>query len=147
MWWIGDTYAGNFGEERSLRLNPFKTYRDRGILWADSSDFSVTPYPARYGLWASVARKTLLGVHGDTPYGTDESVDIRTALRSRTIWAARQMFLEDEIGSIEPGKYADLAVWDRNPYDVETDAIREMECQMTLLAGEVVFERAAEEER
>ena len=30
-WWIGDTYAGNFGVERSRRLNPFRSYRDRGM--------------------------------------------------------------------------------------------------------------------
>jgi predicted amidohydrolase YtcJ len=46
-WWIGDTYAGNFGPERCLRLNPFKTYLENGIRWADGSDFDVTPFPAR----------------------------------------------------------------------------------------------------
>lgn len=50
MWWIGDTYAGNFGVERAARLNPFKTFLERGIRWADGSDFNVTPFPARYGL-------------------------------------------------------------------------------------------------
>lgn len=141
MWWIGDTYAGNFGVERAARLNPFKTFLERGIQWADGSDFNVTPFPARYGLWASVARKTLLGNYGETPWGMDESVDIRTALRSRTIWAAHQMFLEDVIGSIEVGKYADIAVWDQDLYTIPVDAIKDLECQMTLFNGEVVFDR------
>jgi predicted amidohydrolase YtcJ len=48
------------------------------------------------------------------------------------------MFLEDKIGSIEVGKYADLAVWDRDPYTVATDDLKEMRCLMTLFNGKVV---------
>ena len=140
-WWIGDTYAGNFGPERALRLNPFRSYRDRGMIWASGSDFFVTPFPARYGVWASAARRPLLGVYGETPYGTEQSVDAETALRSFTVWAAHQMFLEDRVGTIEPGKYADLAVWDRDPLTVPTDELRDMACEMTVFNGEVVFER------
>ena len=139
MWWIGDTYAGNFGPSRALRLNPFATFVEKGIPWASASDFSVTPFEARYGLWASVARETLLGVYGANPWGTAESVDIHTALRSYTIWSARQMFLEDKIGSIEVGKYADIAVWDRDPYTVPTADIKDMVCELTLFDGRVVY--------
>ena len=141
MWWIGDTYAGNFGRERARRLNPFKTYLQRGIRWAGGSDFNVTPFPARYGVWATIARKPALGIYGDDPYGREESVDVRTALRSYTLWSARQMFLEGKVGSLEPGKYADIAVWDRNLYQVETDALKELQCQMTLFQGKIVFQR------
>ena len=139
-WWIGDTYAGNFGPHRALRLNPFRTYQERGIRWAGGSDYPVTPFPARFGIWASMARKTLLGVYGDNPYGTAESVDVRTALRSFTMWAAHQMFLEDKAGSIEVGKYADLAVWDRDFYSVDPAGIPDMKCEMTLFQGKVVHD-------
>jgi predicted amidohydrolase YtcJ len=138
-WWIGDSYAGNFGRTRAARLNPFATFRAKGVLWANGSDFPVTPFPARYGLWAAVARETLLGTHGRTPFGTKEGVDVRTALRAVTIWAARQMFLETKIGSIEAGKYADLAVWDRDPYQVPTDQLKDMRCVMTLFNGKIVY--------
>ena len=60
-WWIGDTYAGNFGAGRSHRLNPFHTYKEQGVQWAGGSDFDVTPFPARYGIWASMSREPLLG--------------------------------------------------------------------------------------
>ena len=140
-WWIGDTYAGNFGPERALRLNPFRSYQERGMIWASGSDYFVTPFPARYGVWASVARQPLLGVYGPQPYGTEQSVDAETALRSFTTWTAHQMFLEDEVGTIEPGKYADLAVWDRNPLAVPTDDLRDMTCEMTVFNGEVVYRR------
>jgi predicted amidohydrolase YtcJ len=138
-WWIGDTYAGNFGA-RARRLNPFATFRKRGILWANGSDYNVTPFPARYGIWAAVARQPALGIYGGDPFGRDEAVDVRTALRAVTIWAARQMFLETKIGSIEVGKYADLAVWDRNPYQVGTSDLKEMRCELTVFSGKIVFQ-------
>jgi predicted amidohydrolase YtcJ len=142
-WWIGDTYAGNFGRARSLRLNPFATFLAKGIIWANGSDFSVTPFPARYGLWSAIARQPLLGIHGQAPFGTDQRVDVRTALRAVTIWAARQMFLEKKIGSIEAGKYADLAVWDRDPYAVPVEQLKDMQCQLTMFNGKVVYQRTA----
>ena len=138
-WWIGDTYAGNFGS-RSRRLNPFATFQKRGILWANGSDYSVTPFPARYGIWAAVTRQPALGIYGGDPFGHEEAVDVRIALRAVTIWAARQMFLETKLGSIEVGKYADLAVWDRNPYQGSTSDIKEMRCQLTLFSGKIVFQ-------
>lgn len=140
-WWIGDTYAGNFGVERSHRLNPFNSFKQKGIEWASGSDFDVTPFPARYGIWASIAREPLLGVHGKDAFGTAESVDVHTALRSYTRWAAQQMFLEKKIGSIEPGKYADLAVWDTDFYTAPTASIKDAQCQMTLFNGEVVYRK------
>lgn len=140
-WWLGDTYAANFGKQRSLRLNPFATWKSKGILWANGSDFGVTPYAARYGIWSAVARETLLGTWGD-PFGRAESVDVHTALRAVTIWAARQMFLESKIGSIEVGKYADLAVWDRDPYTVPTPQLKDMRCLMTVFNGKIVYQAA-----
>jgi predicted amidohydrolase YtcJ len=140
-WWIGDTYAGNFGPARAARLNPFATFRTKGILWANGSDFPVTPFQARYGIWSAVARETLLAAHGRTPFGTNQGVDVRTALRAVTIWAARQMFLEQKLGSIEVGKYADLAVWDRDPYSVPTEQLKDMQCQLTIFNGKIVYRR------
>jgi predicted amidohydrolase YtcJ len=140
MWWIGDTYAGNFGPQRSLRLIPLNTFLKNGIRWGGGSDYSVTPFAARYGLWASVERETLKGTYGVHPFGTAESVDIHTALRSYTVWAARQLFLEDRIGSLEIGKDADIAVWDSDMYSVPAKELRDLKCSMTLLHGDVVFD-------
>ena len=141
LWWIGDTYAGNFGPKRNLRLEPFASYVKQGVIWGGGSDYSVTPYAARYGLWASVAREPLAGTYGKAPFGSAESIDIRTALKSYTIWAARLMFLESQVGSLEVGKQADIAIWDRNMYKVPTAALKDLRCDMTLVAGRIVFER------
>ncbi len=139
MWWIGDIYAGNYGPKRDQALEPLKTLRARGILWSGGSDYSVTPLAARYGLWASLARQTAKGTYGPQPFGTAEAVDIHTAVRSYTAWGARQMFLENEIGALEVGKRADIAVWDRDLYSVATAQIKDLKCLMTLVNGEVVY--------
>jgi predicted amidohydrolase YtcJ len=139
MWWIGDTYAANFGPARSQRLMPFHTYLTRGIPWAGGSDYFVTPFPARYGIWTTVVRKMLKGTYGAQPFGTAESVDIHAALRSYTIWAAHQLFLEDRIGSLEVGKDADIAVWDRDMYSIPSDDLKDIKCELTLFQGRTVY--------
>ena len=100
----------------------------------------MTPYAPRYGLWSSITRETLNGTYGKQPFGTDEAIDIRTALKSYTIWNAPQLFLEEEIGSLEVGKYADLVVWDTDLYTASTDAIKEMRALLTILQGEIVYQ-------
>ena len=165
LWWIGDIYGASYGpgashespdatshhdyflamltrrnaEARAQRLIPLKTLQQRGILWSGGSDYPVTPVAARYGLWASVARQTAKGRFGLNPFGMAEAVDAKTALRSYTAWGARQMFMEDKIGTLEAGKRADIAVWDRDIYSIPTNQIKDMKCLMTLLDGEVVF--------
>ena len=139
-WWIGDTYAGNFGPERGQSLKPLASFVERGIRFGAGSDYNVTPYAPRYGLWSSITRETLNGTYGKQPFGTDEAIDIRTALKSYTIWNAPQLFLEEEIGSLEVGKYADLVVWDTDLYTASTDAIKEMRALLTILQGEIVYQ-------
>ena len=139
-WWIGDTYAGNFGPTRAARLMPLRTYLDKGVRWGGGSDYSVTPLAARYGLWSSVERETLKGTYGAHPFGTAEAIGIRDALRSYTIWAAHQLFLETQTGSLEVGKDADIAVWDKDMYNVPASELKSLVCEMTLFRGEVVYD-------
>jgi predicted amidohydrolase YtcJ len=140
LWWLGDNYAGNLGRARAGRLKPFKTFVQKGVKWGGGSDYGVTPFPARYSLWASVSRTTLNATYGAQPFGTNESVDIKIALRSQTMWAAHQMFLDEQIGSIEVGKDADIAVWDRDMYSAPTDQLKDLKCELTLLKGQIVFD-------
>jgi predicted amidohydrolase YtcJ len=136
MWWIASLVAPNLGPKRNARMTPLRTFTERHILYAAGSDYFVTPFPARYGLWSSVARKSLAGTQ---PFGTAESVDIHTALKSYTIWAAHQLFLENRVGSLEPGKEADIAIWDRDLYTIPADDLKNLKCQLTLLRGQIVY--------
>jgi predicted amidohydrolase YtcJ len=140
LWWLGDLYAGNQGPQRAPHLEPFKSLLARGVQWTGGSDFEVTPIPARYGLWAAVERETLKGQYGAHPFGTAEDVDAHAALRAYTAAAARQLFLEKRIGSLEPGKEADIAVWDRDPYQVPGAQLKDMKCELTLFHGQVVYQ-------
>ena len=109
-----------------------------GHSWSGGSDYAVTPLAARYGLWA-LTRQTANGTYGLHPFGMAEAVDIHTALRSYTAWGARQMFLEDKIGTVEPGKKTDIAVWGSRPVLSAHDQIKDMKCLLTLLDGQVVY--------
>ena len=139
MWWIGDTYAGNFGPERSLRVLPLRTFEERGIRWAGSSDYDVSPYAPRHALWAASAREAMLGTYGRNPWGSDESVSVHDTLRAYTATASRQVFLEDRIGTLEVGKLADVVAWDRDLYKVAVEELKEARAVLTVMNGRVVY--------
>lgn len=90
--------------------------------------FSRTPHPQGL-LRPATIRRGGIGRHS-------------AALRSYTIWAAHQLFLENTIGSIEPGKDADIAVWDRDPYTIFAAELKTMKCELTLVRGRTVFDAA-----
>jgi predicted amidohydrolase YtcJ len=138
LWKLGDGLAAAFTPDRARRLVPLASYGRRGIVYAGGSDYPVTPLPARYGLWASVAREPANQAHGVHPFGVEEAADVHAALRSYTLSGARQLFIERETGSLEPGKWADIAVWDRNPYSVPTAELKDMRCLMTFYEGRQV---------
>jgi predicted amidohydrolase YtcJ len=51
------------------------------------------------------------------------------------------MFLDQQVGSLEIGKDADVAIWDRNMYTVPSAQLKDLICEMTLLAGKVVYKK------
>jgi len=139
LYYIGDGLSASYGPKRSKRLEPMKSYLNAGLKWASGSDFYVTPLAPRLGLWEMVVRKSLKSLYGPDVFGAEERIDIHNALKSYTVWAAHQMFLDDRIGSLETGKDADIAIWDRNPYQVEGEALKDMHCEGTLFLGKVVY--------
>ena len=60
---------------------------------------------------------------------------------SYTIWAAHQLFMDQRVGSLEPGKRADIAVWDTDFYTAAPAAIKDARCEMTIFDGKVVWRR------
>ena len=139
LWWIGDVYVANFGPERSRRVLPLRTFEDRGIRWAGSSDFDVSPYALRHALWGATTREPMLGTWGEEPWGTAERISVHETLRAYTVTASRQVFLEDRIGTIEAGKLADVVTWDRDLYAVPVGELHEVRAAMTIMNGSVVF--------
>ncbi|MFZ0289257.1 MAG: amidohydrolase [Candidatus Sulfotelmatobacter sp.] len=138
LWWLGKSLPPSLGAERLARTMPLNTYLEHGVRWSAGTDYPVAPLAPRYGLWVSVEREAL---DGTKPYGTAEGVDVHLALRSYTAWAAPELFLEKEIGTLEVGKRADIAVWDQNPYTMPSANLKDLKCEMTIVDGKVVYLR------
>ncbi len=68
---------------------------------------------------------------------------VEQAIRAATIDAAYHLSMEDKLGSIEPGKYADFVVLDKNPFEVDPLEIEEIDVVMTMMDGKVRY-RAGE---
>jgi predicted amidohydrolase YtcJ len=113
-----------------------KTFIEKGIPVGNSQDYPSGPIPARIGLWAAVSRETFSG----EVVCPGERLTVQEALRTYTIMAARHVFMEDRIGSLEPGKYADMVVWDRDLYTVPTAELKEIVAEKTFLEGKLVYE-------
>jgi predicted amidohydrolase YtcJ len=137
FYFLGESFLEALGEKRCKECMPVKTLTELGIPVGISHDATVTPPLPNIGLYASVSRKTLKG----NVLGTDEAVDTETALGFYTMPAALHCFMEDKIGSIEIGKYADIAIWNFNPLDVETEELKKWECEMTFVEGKKVYQR------
>jgi len=133
----GDTYLRYLGEKRGERVKPLKTFISKGIPVGNSQDYPSGPMPARIGLWAAVARETFEG----KIICPSERLTVQEALRTYTIWAAKHVFMEDRIGSLETGKYADLVVWNEDLYTVPTDRLKDLKVEMTMLNGEIVYKK------
>jgi hypothetical protein len=88
------------------------------------------------GVWATVNR---LSTSGEI-IGADQRVSVMQALRATTIDAAWQIFKENQIGSIEVGKLADLVVLDQNPLAVPA-TIKDINVVRTLVGGVTTFQQ------
>lgn len=88
-------------------------------------------------LWIAVARKTDTG----RVWGEQQKLSRLDALRSMTLWAAWLSFDEDKLGSLEPGKLADLVVIDRDYLACPEDEIRAIKPLRTIVGGKTVFSR------
>jgi predicted amidohydrolase YtcJ len=138
LYWLGDSFIEAVGRERAARCIPLRTMLDRGIPVGNSHDSTVTPPLPTIGIYASVARKTIKG----DAIGEYEAITPLQALRTYTTLAARHTFMEQKIGSLEPGKYADIAVWNRNPLETGTEEIKELDVEMTFVEGQVRYAKS-----
>ncbi len=125
------------GKEMAARAIPLRRWIDAGVSIAQSTDFG--PYMPMFTLWQSLKR--IHGLTGESYAGPDQEITREEALRIYTINGARVLFWEDELGSIERGKLADLVVLDNDILTCPVDDIKDTEVLMTMVGGEVVYER------
>ena len=79
--------------------------------------------------------------------GENQQVSLERALQIFTLAGAYAVGEDDELGSIEVGKQADLIVLDRNLFEIEPEEIRGTRVLKTILAGRVVYDRARDKAR
>lgn len=70
--------------------------------------------------------------------GPDEAIGREEALRLYTLGSAETCFMESIVGTIEPGKLADIAVLDADPMTVADDALRDIKAALTVVGGRIV---------
>lgn len=139
-WQQGFSFAANSGPERMARLQPFRSYMRGGVIMASGSDYGVTTHNPWMGFYALLTRKDQ---KSGVAHGEDETVTIAEALRSYTWNGAFLTHDEQDRGSLEPGKLADLVVLDLPGLDaLEEDpellfSMRER-IVATMVEGEVV---------
>jgi predicted amidohydrolase YtcJ len=104
----GRSFARNLGDERMSRLMPFRSYLDAGVKLAVGSDYGTSPYSPWIGLYGLMTRKDLWG---DT-HAPEQTLTLQESLRAMTINNAYLTYSDDWLGSLEPGKVADLVVLD-----------------------------------
>ena len=68
-----------------------------------------------------------------------EAITAEEALRLMTINGAYLLFMEDEVGSLKPGKLADMIVLTDNPLTIDPDALKDLEVLMTMVGGQVEY--------
>ena len=138
VYYWGDRHRDIFlGPERAARISPAASASALGIRFSTHLDTPVVPIDSRIQLWAPVARETSSG----ETLGPAERISTEQSLRAMTIDAAWQMRLEDSVGSIEPGKKADLVILSDDPLDPATN-LREIEIERTVVGGVTVFRAA-----
>ncbi len=114
------------GAERAQRADPIHTFVEHGIPIGGGSDCPVTPLNPLYGIHCAVNHSN-----------PAERISPQRALELFTIDNARLAFEEDEKGTIEPGKLADLTVLSADPRTIEPQRIKDIDVTMTIVGGSI----------
>ena len=133
---LGDVWTVQLGE-RIHRTMPLRSMLDLGIRPVISSDAFVQSYRPLDTISAATFRVTPSGLR----VGPDEELTIEEAMRAHTLDAARVLGWDDRLGSLEPGKLADLAVVDGDLLAAVPERIGELRVWMTMLDGAIVHDQ------
>ena len=119
---------------------PIRMIQDSGILWGMGSDGTiVATYNPFHTIWEYTAGKIFPNI---VKYENNEVITREEALIAHTRSNAYLMFMEDNLGTLEAGKYADLVVLDRDYLEIPVDDVRNIETVMTMVSGEIVYHAA-----
>ncbi|MGV9009347.1 amidohydrolase [Brevundimonas sp.] len=137
---IGDLHfaPARLGDARLDGAYAWHTLVDRGVIVVGGSDAPVERGSPLIEFYAAVARRDLDGFQGPD-WRPDEAVDRATALKMFTLWPAHASFQEDELGTIEVGKRADLTAFDVDLMTAPAADIPKGKATLTVVDGVVVY--------
>ncbi|MBX3299835.1 MAG: amidohydrolase [Acidobacteria bacterium] len=127
-------------EKRLKGTYAFRTLLDTGAVLAFGSDSPVAPLDPLQGIYAAVTRRTL---DNKNPSGwiPEQKISVDEAVRAFTYGSAYAEFQENEKGSIEIGRLADLVILSDDIFVIEPVKIKDVTVLKTIVDGRVVFER------
>src|SRR5438270_909785 len=136
------TLTAQFGTDRLRWFQPLHSLFAAGVVVGGGSDHmqkvgsfrSINPYNPFLGMQTAITRRARWY---DGPLHPEEALTREQAIRFYTINNARLMFLEDQVGSLEPGKLAVLGVLDRDLLTCPEEAITETQCLRTYPGGKL----------
>ena len=137
IYYSGERYLNTVPDEQLRHLYPVASFIKAGLKVAASSDCPVVPPNPLSGIYAAVSRRTETG----QSLLPEEHISPLQALWLYTEGAAYACFEEAIKGSIAPGKLADLVVLSGDPTEVATETINDLEVEMTIVGGEIVWRR------
>jgi predicted amidohydrolase YtcJ len=133
-------YIPFLGAERAEHQYPMRSFWEHGVLVASASDYPVSPPPdPLLAIQRGVLRRDLQSADENDVLWPEETVTVEQMIESFTINGARANFLEDETGSIEAGKAADVVVLGGDILELPAEEIHEAHVQLTLAAGRPVY--------
>lgn len=136
---ILETDFETIGIEKTASSMRLRTIFDAGVTAAGGSDSIAGDFADwRRGVCSAVTRRAACD---GKVYRPDLAISVEEAVRMYTINAAYQEFAEDRRGSLEPGKFADLTVVDRNIFTIDPEEIPDVQVLRTVVGGRTVFLR------
>lgn len=138
-----DEIANRFPErvgERVRRLFALRSLAAAGALTLFGSDWPAGRLHPRYALFAATTRRHLDG-KPETGWVAEQKISLESALRAHTWAPAEAVGLSEQLGEIRPGALADLVVLDRDLFGAAPLELLELQVDMTVFDGQVVFER------
>jgi len=132
-------YRQRLGEEREQYSWPNKTLLENNAHLALGSDFPVVDMNPMLELYRAVTR-----IHNDgNPQGgwiPEQKLSLYQAIKAYTYGSAYALHRENELGTLEPGKFADIVVLDRNPFEKEAEDILKTKVVFTVMDGQVIYQ-------
>lgn len=134
MYWAEE----RVGPERMKGAYASKRLLDMNGWLPNGTDFPIEKISPLLTFYAAVARKDLNG-YPENGFQSGDALNREEALRSITIWAAKGSFEEDEKGSLEAGKVADIVILDKDLMNIDEKEIPGVKVMYTFVGGEKVY--------